>query len=193
METKYIYMTCEGREEYATYIKKRIPKAIESYDNFNDAGKFKSTSYKNAQQAWRMAGDNPTVQMEDDIILCDNFVEKCELAIKKTPNTVIQFFSRRKADLVVGTRMETGSKFLMHQCYYLPKGMASAIHEFSIWYEQHCEEGMTSPNDWVTRDFFKQNGISYLVHIPNLVDHRESVSLIDKRRSSKRQSYTFVK
>lgn len=184
-------MTCKGREEYANYIDKRIPDVIQSYDNFTDAGRFKSTSYKNAQQAWRLAEDNPCVQMEDDIILCDNFKSKCLKAISERPNDVIQFFSRRKADLEIGSRYESGGSFLMHQCYYLPRGMARHVHEYSIWYENNCEEGMTSPNDWVTRDFFKLNKIKYWVHIPNLVDHRVSVSLIDSRRSSKRQSYTF--
>lgn len=192
MEIKFIMMTCDGREEFADYVKERIPNLIVSYDTFTDPGKFKNTSYRNAQQAWKLAGENPCVQLEDDIILCDDFVNRCKKVIAERPNDVIQFFSMRKADLEVGSRYELGSNFLMHQCYYLPAGMSKKIYDFSIEFENECEQDEhISPNDLVTRYYFQRNKIKYWVHIPNLVDHRIAKSSIDSRRSSKRQSKTF--
>jgi hypothetical protein len=191
---KFIMMTCDGREEMANYVKERIPNLLVSYDTFTDPGKFKNTSYRNAQQAWKMAGDNACVQLEDDILLCDDFVKKCINAINERPNDVIQFFSMRKKDLIEGSRYENGSNFLMHQCYYLPKGMAKKIYEYSIEFENECEQDEhISPNDLVTRYYFKKNKIKYWLHVPSLVDHRIAKSSIDPRRSSKRQSLTFEK
>ena len=191
---KFILMTCDGREEFAQYVKDRIPKVLVSYDTFTDPGKFKNTSYRNAQQAWKMAGDDSCVQLEDDILLCDDFVKKCINAINERPNDVIQFFSMRKKDLTEGSRYENGSNFLMHQCYYLPKGMAKKIYEYSIEFEEQCKQDEhISPNDLVTRYYFQKNKIKYWVHVPSLVDHRVAKSSIDPRRSSKRQSLTFKK
>ena len=191
---KFIMMTCDGREDFANYVIDRIPKLLISYDTFTDAGKFKNTSYRNAQQAWKMAGDDACVQLEDDIILCDNFVSKCIYVINQRPNDVIQFFSMRKKDLTEGSRYENGSNFLMHQCYYLPKGMAKEIYKYSIEFENECKQDEhISPNDLVTRYYFQKNKIKYWLHVPSLVDHRIAKSSIDSRRSSKRQSLTFKK
>ena len=191
---KFIMMTCDGREEYSSYLKERIPNLITSYDNFTDAGKFKNTSYKNAQQAWKLAEDHPCVQLEDDILLCDDFLNKINKAINERPNNVIQFFSMRKKDLTEGSRYELGSNFLMHQCYYLPKGMSKKIYNYSFKFEDSCQQNEhISPNDLVTRYYFKENKIKYWLHVPSLVDHRIAKSAIDQRRSSKRQSFTFKK
>ena len=192
MSLKFIVMTCEGREHYLNSIK-GIPNLLVSYDNFTDAGKFTSTAFKNSQQAWDMAGESATVQMEDDIILCDFFYDKITKAIAERPNDVIQFYSSRKKDLTVGSRYEYGGNFLAHLCYYLPKGMAKEIYKYSFEYEDACDYGQhRSPNDLVTQTYFKKNKIKYWLHCPNLVNHRIGKSKIDPRRSSKRQSLSFV-
>ncbi len=129
---------------------------------------------------------------EDDILLCDNFLNKINKAINERPNDVIQFFSMRKKDITEGSRYELGSNFLMHQCYYLPKGMSKKIYNYSFEFEDSCEQDEhISPNDLVTRYYFKENKIKYWLHVPSLVDHRIAKSAIDPRRSSKRQSLTF--
>lgn len=191
---KYIALTCEGREQMAEYLKAEIPNLEISYDDFTDAGKFVSTSFFNARKGWSIAGDEPAVFLEDDIILCDNFCSKIEAIIQERPNEVIQFFSMRKKDLTIGSRYENGSNFIMHQCYYLPRGMARKVYEYSFEFEDGCKHGEhIGPNDMVTQYYFKKNKIKYWLHVPSLVDHRQSRSIIDPRRSSKRQSLTFRK
>jgi hypothetical protein len=111
-------------------------------------------------------------------------------AISKYPDSLIQFFSMRKKDIEVGTRVERGSTFLMHQCYYLPKGMAKKIYEYSKEFYNRCEL-YTAPNDICTREFLSDNKLTYVIWVPNLVDHLVSVSMVDKRRSKYRQSKTF--
>ena len=46
--------------------------------------------------------------------------------------------------------------------------------------------------DAMVRDFLKDRKEKYWIHCPSLVDHRQGKSVIDPRRSSKRQSFTFV-
>lgn len=185
----FIVKTCNGREEYAAYLNDRIPDLIVSYDRFTDSG-INDKAYQNFQQALLMAGDGATVQMEDDIILCDNFYAKCIKEIEKRPDDVIQFFSMRRDDLTIGSRYEPGSKYMMMQCTYLPKGLAKELHEFSLSFNTERRE-RNSPTDVCVSHFLKSRKMRYWLVIPNLVDHRIGVSAIDKKRSSKRVSLTF--
>lgn len=139
-----------------------------------------------------MAGDDPCVHLEDDIILCDNFVERVEAEIAKRPNDVIQFFSMRKDDLTVGSRYILGGLFCMGQCFYLPAGMSADILRFMDTWDKYDTDpnGLDTP---LMSDYFKLHKVKYWNVCPNLVDHKVQKSRIDPRRSSKRQSFTFVK
>lgn len=195
MEIKYIMMTCDkrldGREDHYT---EQIPNLIINKDNFpkEASGKFTSTAWNNYLRGWELAGDNPTVQLDDDIILTSNFIEKLNSVIAEYPNDVIQFFSMRKDDLTIGTRWVPGYRFMMQQCYYLPKGVAKGILELAPAYYETCKVGDKAPTDLLMADYFRKNKMKYLNYCPNLVDHIEEVSTIDTRRSRKRQSKTFI-
>ena len=136
-----------------------------------------------------MAGENPCVHLEDDIVLCDNFYEKIINEIKKRPNDVIQFFSMRKDDLTVGSRYITGSKFCMNQCFYLPSGMSRELLEYGKTWKRIKEH--PTGYDYLMADYFKEHKIKYWNVVPNLVDHFPMKSRINPRRSTKRQSFTF--
>ena len=75
MKTKFIMMTCDMRSERIEYYKNEIPDLILNKDDFpkKASGKFTSTAWNNYLRGWELAGENPTVQMDDDIVLCDNF------------------------------------------------------------------------------------------------------------------------
>jgi hypothetical protein len=187
---KYIVMTCKGREHLAKRITDQLPEVIVNYDDFTDSGKFTSTAWFNYQRGWKLAGDEPCVQMDDDIILTSDFKNKIEKVIAQHPDEIIQFFSMRKKDVEVGTRIEPLSNFMMQQCYYLPKGVAHQIWEFSHKFYEYTEE-KSCPSDHVISDWGRENKIKYMIYCPNLVDHLDERSAIDKRRSTKRQSKTF--
>ena len=194
MEIKYIMMTCDNRNDNRIKeYKKEIPNLIINHDDFpkSSSGKFLSTAWNNYLRGWELAGDNPSVQFDDDIILTSNFINKLNSVIKKNPNDVIQFFSMRKDDLTIGTRYVSGSKFMMQQCYYLPKGVAKGILSLKNEWYNLCKDGDKAPTDLLMAEYFKRNKINYLNWCPNLVDHIVGKSAIDSRRSSKRQSKTF--
>lgn len=136
-----------------------------------------------------MAGEAPCVHLEDDIVLCDDFVDKVTKEVSKRQNEVIQFFSMRKDDLTVGSRYIRGSQFCMNQCFYLPAGMGLELLEYSKTWARMEEE----PNayDYMMADYFKEHKIKYWNVVPNLVDHLPMKSRINPRRSTKRQSFTF--
>ena len=179
-ENKYIMRTV-GNVDLSEYTAV-IPNLIICKDRKHDA-------MDTFLYSLELVGDSPSVNMEDDIILCKDFISKVEEEIKKRPNDVIQFFSMREDDLTIGSRYINGSKFMMNQCFYLPKGMSKELLEYSkTWgrYEEH-----PTGFDILMGDFFKKKKIKYWNVCPNLVDHKVCKSRINPRRSSKRQSLTF--
>ena len=164
-------------------MKKEIPNLIVLVDKKHDA----MQNFLNAMTL----SDGPCVHLEDDVILCDDFYRKIRKVIEDHPNDVIQFFSMRKDDITIGTRYIHGSKFMMNQCFYLPAGLGPKIAEF--WRNSPRQKEAGAPYDLLMADYFKEHKMRYLNWCPNLVDHLECKSRIDSRRSSKRQSLTFVK
>jgi len=179
---KYIMRTCTGREDYARYVHDKIPNLIELKDEDSDP-------MKNFMNALEAAEDDEAIHFEDDVILADDFIAKSRVVIDENPNMVIQFFSMRKADLVVGTRLENGSNFLAAVCFYLPPKMSKGLRAYFPKWER-WEEHPTGL-DLTVADYLKKTKQKYLIHCPNLADHRIGKSEIDSRRSSKRVSLTF--
>lgn len=185
---RFIVMTCEGRELLLKAIKKELPEAEVCFDDFK-RGRYKSTAWENFKKALRMSGNNAFVLIEDDAVLCPNFKQESEAEIRKTPNDFIQFFSMRNPD--PNKNYESGSRFLMNQCFYIPSGFPFRLLKFCEDFEKKDKTNKHSPNDTAVAEFLKVNKMKYRVVTPNLVDHREIKSIIDPRRSSRRQSSSF--
>ena len=179
-EIKFIMRTTDAKicDEY----KEDIPNLIVCQDRKHDA----MDTFK---MSLELAGDCACVNMEDDIILCDDFYNKIIEEIEKRPNEVIQFFSMRKDDLTVGSRYISGRAFCMGQCFYIPKGMAKEVLEYMDRWTRYEED--PTALDYLFADYLKEKKIKYWNVCPNLVDHKPIKSRINPRRSTKRQSLTF--
>lgn len=180
---RIIVRTCAGREKFIDYLRERIPEIEVCFDD--DGGAF-----QNFLKALRMAGDDPVIHLEDDIILTKNFKRKAMQAISENPNSLVQFFSMRKADLTEGSRIDLGSKFLMAQCFYAPAFMSRGIHAYAATWGKRKTHA--TGLDTMVADFLRDNKMKYFLYVPSLVDHRVGKSAIDPRRSSRRQSLTFI-
>jgi len=180
---KYIMRTCAGREEYASYLHDKINNLIECKDHNKDP-------MGNFMKALEVAGDDSAIHFEDDAILTKNFIEKSNNVIEQRPDTVCQFFSMRKADLEIGSRIENGSTFLAAVCFYLPPKMSKGLRSYFPKWERWDEH--PTGLDLTVADFLKKTKQKYYIHCPNLADHRIGKSVIDSRRSSKRVSLTFM-
>lgn len=140
----------------------------------------------NFYNALSLAGEDSALHMEDDIVITSDFVNKITSAINSRPNEVIQFFSMRQADIDYGSRYDRN--FIMGQCFYLPKGYSKMILEYKWPGIVKDPTGL----DLMVNDFLKSRKEKYWIHVPSLVNHRIGKSAINPRRSSKRQSKTFV-
>jgi len=149
------------------------------------------SAYKNFINALRLAEDDSSLHLEDDIILCDNFMERIMSVIRAHEKDVIQFFTGvRDDDINIGTRYVNGSDFLWAQCFYLPAGMSKAILEFSNGWDK---ADSSEPLDSMVSDYLKLKKIKYLRICPSLVDHKDGKSLINSKRNPHRTSRNFAK
>lgn len=184
---KIIVKAVKEREPYVNIIKQEIPEVIVVWDKKKDA----MDTYLRALET---AKDEATIQLEDDIELTTSFTKKATAIIsevkKKHGDIAIQFFSMRKADIEIGSRLENGSSYLMAQATYLPPGMAK---DFLQWTNDIDLEKYGNGVDELFRDYLKSNKLKYWIAVPSLVQHRKIKSAIDPRRSSARQSKTFQK
>lgn len=136
--------------------------------------------------------ENAAVHLEDDIELCDGFYEKILNAVAQYPDRVINFFSLRKKDYEIGHPFEEkGAKFMMNQCYYLPKGYGQRIYEY--WKTWTRKQEHPTGYDILMADWMKSEGIDYIQWFPHLVNHLEGTSLINPRRPKKRIDTKFTK
>lgn len=178
---RYLIRAVPERAPMVDYLRARLPTAEVVWDQRRDA-------YDTFELALEAAGDDAAVHLEDDILLTKDFQSKLEAVVAERPGDVVQFFSMRGADLTVGSRYD--NHFLMAQCFYMPPGTSRELLQFSRQWP-HREKDPTGL-DLMMQHWIKQGRGSYWLSVPSLVDHRECVSAINSRRSSKRQSKTFV-
>jgi hypothetical protein len=173
----------------AQHYRSAIPSLVAIHDVFTGG----NTPMLNMRKAleYQVNAAVSAVQMEDDIILCADFVARCLHEIRQRPSELIQFFSMRKDDLSVGSRYIAGYKYMMNQCFYLPLTIATFALDSFNEFEQQRTDNRVGGTDSLIQYVLKKHRLKYWNVVPNLVDHEVGVSAIDKRRSSKRQSLTF--
>ena len=168
-----------GRNDFIRYLKGKLPDAEWCYDQKRDAR-------DTFERAKRMAGADPCVHMEEDVILTKAFREKMEAAIKERPNHVVQFYTMLKDDTEKGARWI--GRFSSNLCYYLPAGLSLGVLKYCETWNGWAKH--PTGIDLVIEDYRKEGKFKVWAEVPNLVQHRVSKSLLGPR-SSKRQSGTF--
>lgn len=177
---KYVIQAVKSRKPYVDEILKQVPDAIVYYDESGDIMKAYLHILEN------IVGDDSCVMMQDDIILTSDFKNKIEAVISQYPEILINFFSLSKK--YTKPHFKKGREYCMNQCVYLPKGFAQRIVQaYDTWPDKEKEK---TADDFLVGYAWGYNK-PYLVWCPSLVQHRQVKSVIDPRRSSKRQSITF--
>jgi len=183
---RYIVTAVEARAANVDYLRSHIPNLEVVWDEKCDA-------FDTFLRACVASYGSSVVRLEDDVCLTVDFTAKVEAVIAKYPQHVIQFFSRSKYDLTVGTRFKNGGTFSMNQCYYLPEGTSEHLVEFYDSQEWEVRKAANADGgyDTMMAHMFKLQRRSYLVSVPSLVEHAQITSLVGPRRSKFRQSTTF--
>lgn len=176
----YAVQAVREREQYVKEILEQIPDAVVYYDEYRD----NMRAYLHILQD--IVKGQPCVMLQDDIILTTNFREKIESVISQYPDLLINFFSLSKK--YTKPHFKKGREYCMNQCVYLPAGFSAQIcGAYESWDKRESDP---DADDYLVGYAWGYNN-PYLVWCPSLVQHRQTKSIIDPRRSSKRQSVTF--
>lgn len=167
---KIVIYTHEARINYALNLKKNIPNAIIHLD--------KKTGHLNAvKDALRYnyeKGCNYILLIEDDVILCDNFIESVNKAIDANLNRCpLVFFSiseQSKKAYNMGYRWIKMKTNAWAQCIAYPEELIEGLLKYpvintkfsDVWLSMYC----------------LSNNINIMQPLPNFVQHMELKSTI---------------
>lgn len=181
---RYVVSSVPERVQYIGPIRAQIPHLIVVRDRLRDAMETFRRALSSSEEA--------TVFLEDDILPTSDLPAKVEAAIAEHPDMVINFFSRHKDDAAKGSRPLPGGGYYYSLCFYLPPGYGKQIADYWRRWPGRLDPNSQTATDTMLGAWLKSRGERYWQHVPSLVQHRPIVSAIDKRRSTKRQSATFV-
>ena len=122
-----------------------------------------------------------SILLEDDVILCKNFLANIEKAISEWPNQIINFFTIPNEWF---TSFSTIGHFVYNQCTYYPKGISKRLAE-------EMEKIRKPYNQYDTLE----NLAMYNLNIPSvryrpcLVQHIDYDTLIQNNPSNRRSPY----
>ncbi len=148
-------------------------------------------AYDTFLAALRFAAPGPAIHLEDDILLTSDWGRKVQEVIASHADEVVQFFSRRQADLTVGSRHCPGRDFLWATCFYVPGRLCQPMIDYCAHWEGR-RPPPTTELDTSIGAFLADAREDYWLHVPSLVQHRRWKSVVRPGRSTHRQSATFV-
>lgn len=169
------------RAEVVDYLRERIPELLVAWDNGS------RDPWRTLDSALALAGESAALHLEDDVLLTRHWHDRVTAAIAERPRSVIQFFSMRRADLTVGSRLDRD--FVMMQCVYLPAGLSAELRAYAPTWPGRAKD--PTAIDFALRDLLRSKRQPYWIHVPSLVQHRTIPSAINPRRPKNRQSPTF--
>lgn len=181
---RFICMAIEQRSHIVDYLKLHVPGLEVVWDK-----------HRSARLTWlsvlQHMDSDPCVLLEDDIVLTKNFMAKIMEAISERRSDIIQFHSRVKEDLTIGSRYRSGLTYLNNQCVYFPPGFSKKLLLFARDGAESIWEGHPNGTDFVMAKFLQASKMRYWNHCPSLVEHLPITSTIDPKRSKHRRSTTF--
>lgn len=184
---RYIVRTVDfakDRLENVAELKRRIPQLEVDIDTIHDC-------YKSLFRTCDSISEEGGVIIEDDVVLCRNFMERVEGVIaEKGPENLISFFEKPKVNLV--TRFCPGAEFLWSQCVYYPPKFNELFHKH--WETFQRDEPRLARDmhyDCYIRYVLKKEGMRYWRIRPTYVQHLDFKSAISPR-STKRQTSYFI-
>lgn len=121
--------------------------------------------------------------IEDDVILCHNFLDEVNKAIREYPNLIINFFN---APLEYYTSHIEIGYFVWNQCTYYPKGISKVISENMTKLRKQNDQ-----YDLLERKAMNFKNIPYVNYRPTLVQHIDFDSLIQNRVTHNRRTKYF--
>jgi len=134
----------------------------------------------------KYAGKDDLLMFEDDVYLCDNFLEKVKKAIEEYPSKVINFFNLHHC--INRSIVMPFTSWTECQCYYVPKHIVGRL---SLFYKAFIKIAPKSYECNIADNYMRYClHESYILHYPSLVQQYPFNSVIFEGRVDE-QSKTF--
>ena len=197
---RYIIQAVRERVPYVEYLLKRIPHAEVYWDDDRNC-------VLALQRVMELAGADPFIRLEDDVILSKNFCGDAEARVRKAEQSMQQFYSSLDYSRGRPFIWERGVKYAWSQATYFPAGFGRDFAQ----YLAHCK-GLTrdalaeelrqlSPKRTVDYLDYQDSAIGcylslkkmqYVRWVPGLAQHRVGLGAENIKRSKHRQTPHFV-
>lgn len=143
--------------------------------------------------------EGDAVYVQDDMLLCKDFIKRTREVIEKYPYAVIVFsnFTHDASSKdVVKQGWYNAKKGCWLLCTYIPEGIKNA---FLKWWDNGEWKSIGRCKQWVSRQyddaffsrFLLQNDLDVFVTVPNLAGHPKNKSVIDSRAPKTTPNFDF--
>lgn len=143
--------------------------------------------YRTFLAVHRIMGNGPSILLEDDVLLVDNWRDRIEEVIAQHPDDLARFFTPEEQQ---GTEWIAGEHFAWNQCVYYPAGMSE---DFLAYVGDSYTDFHENYHDLLFARFLHVRRRKFLSYVPSLVQHLPVESSVLSHRRKNRQSPTFVK
>jgi hypothetical protein len=156
------------------------------------------SSLRTGRVAWRStpAGTTHRLVVQDDVVLCPDFLRHVRSAIAIAPAAALSFFTEwgsytsfglRLAALSGSSWVEAAGGYLPTQAAVLPAELAAGFDEFAA-----REAGRELNDDVVLLAYLRRLGVPTFVSVPNLVQHDDVASLHGNEHYGPRRSACYA-
>lgn len=120
-----------------------------------------------------------SVLLEDDVILCKEFVKEIEKAISEWPNQIINFFTMPHMFFTTSLGFHT---FVYNQCTFYPKGIGKKLAEEMVKLREPYNQ-----YDTLLNKALRSLVIPHVIYRPCLVQHIDANTFIQQSTSNTRR------
>ena len=131
--------------------------------------------------------DSDAVLLEDDLILCKDFVKKIEGVISQYPDRIINFFWHPE----FYTKIVECSAIVYNQCTYYPKGIAKQLADIMLTVPRN-EGYRANMYSLIENVALKELGIKVVQYRPCLVQHLDTNTLLFEKTFGRRRTPYFI-
>ena len=178
------------RRENVEAMKKQIPNLV--VKDCQEPGLFEQ-----AIECWQLEDEyDGIVILEDDVQLCENFMERIMTAIEERPDESISFFESACSKKPLHSEYRPGSKLMWMQCRYYPAKIAKLLckQEEYEYFKENWRKYTTAwsyPIDTYASVVFRRHKLKYFMKLPFLVQHLPIRSAVGNRPTN-RQTKFFI-
>lgn len=132
--------------------------------------------------------DEPLLMLEDDIELCEGFLEKAKAEIEKRPETFIMFYSLWDEEHIPAE--EFTWSVTLTQAYYVPANIGKRLSDY-LRHDQRSNMKDSRRYDIGINTWLRFEWTKKFVTNPSLVQHLAWTSLINDITHPKHKSPTY--